>query len=113
MVCSDSSFPEARTETSASASMDSCGTHADILAALSGLPQEAALRKYIDGLLNDRAIIAISRIGIRFSRLGSRTTRSQMNLSRRMRPSNFAIGVARPPPNQSLEPTTARREVHV
>jgi hypothetical protein len=38
-------------------------THADILASLSGLPEAAAVRCYIDDILEDRAVIAVSRIG--------------------------------------------------
>ncbi len=38
-------------------------THADILAELSGLSQDAALRTYVDALLRDAAIIAIARVG--------------------------------------------------
>jgi hypothetical protein len=40
-------------------------THADILASLSGLPQAAAVRRYVDDLLAGRAVIAIARIGER------------------------------------------------
>jgi hypothetical protein len=38
-------------------------THADILASLSGLPEAVAVRCYIDDILEDRAVIAVSRIG--------------------------------------------------
>jgi len=38
-------------------------THADILASLSGLPHADAVRCFINDILEDRAIIAISRIG--------------------------------------------------
>jgi len=38
-------------------------THAEILAELSDLPQDAALRRYVDALLRDKAIIAIARVG--------------------------------------------------
>ena len=38
-------------------------THADILASLSGLPEEVAVRCYIDDILEDRAVIAVSQIG--------------------------------------------------
>jgi hypothetical protein len=38
-------------------------THADILASLSGLPEAGAVRCYIDDILEDRAVIAISRTG--------------------------------------------------
>jgi hypothetical protein len=37
--------------------------HADILASLSGLPEAVAVRCYIDDILEDRAVIAVSRIG--------------------------------------------------
>ena len=36
--------------------------HADSLAALAGLPQETALRRFVDEVLHDRAIIAIARV---------------------------------------------------
>jgi hypothetical protein len=38
-------------------------THADILASLSGLPQDVALRNYVNALLSDRSIIATARVG--------------------------------------------------
>ena len=38
-------------------------THADILAGLSGMSEDVALRNYVDALLNDQAIIAIARVG--------------------------------------------------
>ena len=38
-------------------------THGDILAALSGLPIEAAVRQYIDALLSGQSVIAVSRVG--------------------------------------------------
>ena len=38
-------------------------THADILVSLSGLPEAVAVRCYIDDILEDRAVIAVSRIG--------------------------------------------------
>ncbi len=37
-------------------------THADILAAMSGLTQPVALRQFIDDLLGDRSVIAIQSI---------------------------------------------------
>jgi hypothetical protein len=37
-------------------------THADILAELSGMSEDVALRNYVDALLNDQAIIAIARV---------------------------------------------------
>src|SRR4029077_10418213 len=37
-------------------------THADILASLSGLPEAVAVRCYIDGILEDRAVIGVARI---------------------------------------------------
>jgi hypothetical protein len=42
-------------------------THADILASLYGLPETEAVRNYIDDILEDRTVIAVSRIddGIR------------------------------------------------
>ena len=38
-------------------------THADILASLSGLSGDEAVRQFVDDLLNGRAIIAIARVG--------------------------------------------------
>jgi hypothetical protein len=38
-------------------------THSDILAAVTGLAEEAAVRRFVDDLLNSRAIIAIARVG--------------------------------------------------
>ena len=38
-------------------------THGDILAALSGLPLEAAVRQFVDALLSGHSVIAVSRIG--------------------------------------------------
>ena len=35
-------------------------THADILASVSGLPEAGAVRCYIDDILEDRAVIAVS-----------------------------------------------------
>jgi hypothetical protein len=40
-------------------------THADILASLSGLPQDAAVRQYVDDLLGGRSVIGVARIGER------------------------------------------------
>ena len=37
-------------------------THADILASMYGLSEDAAVRQFVDGLLNNRAIIAIARV---------------------------------------------------
>jgi hypothetical protein len=37
-------------------------THPDILASFSGLPEAAAVRRCIDDILEDRAVIAVSRI---------------------------------------------------
>ncbi len=34
-------------------------THADILASLSGLPESEAVRRFVDDLLNDRAVIVL------------------------------------------------------
>ena len=44
---------------------DGCSphTHGDILAALSGLPLEAAVRQYVDALRSGQSVIAVSRIG--------------------------------------------------
>ena len=38
-------------------------THADILASLSGLREDEAVRRFVDGLLGGRAIIAVARVG--------------------------------------------------
>jgi hypothetical protein len=38
-------------------------THADILSSLSGQPEEIAVRNFVDSLINNRAIIAIARVG--------------------------------------------------
>jgi hypothetical protein len=38
-------------------------THAEILASLSGLSEAVAVRCYIDDILEDRAVIAVSRVG--------------------------------------------------
>jgi hypothetical protein len=38
-------------------------THADILASLSGLSQPEAVRRFVNDILDDRAVIAVSRIG--------------------------------------------------
>jgi|SRR5476651_1706889 hypothetical protein len=38
-------------------------THGEILASLSGLPQDAAVRQFVDTLLQSRSIIATSSIG--------------------------------------------------
>jgi hypothetical protein len=38
-------------------------THADILVSHSGLPEAVAVRRYIDDILEDRTVIAVSRIG--------------------------------------------------
>jgi len=38
-------------------------THADILSSLSGLPEETAVRKFVDALINNQAIIAVARVG--------------------------------------------------
>jgi hypothetical protein len=37
--------------------------HGDILASLSGLPIQAAIRRYVDALVNGTAIIAVARVG--------------------------------------------------
>jgi hypothetical protein len=37
-------------------------THADTLSSLSGLPEDAAVRKFVDALINNRSIIAIARV---------------------------------------------------
>jgi hypothetical protein len=38
-------------------------THADILASLSGLPEPEAVRRFVNDILDDRSVIAVSRIG--------------------------------------------------
>lgn len=38
-------------------------THADILAGLSDLPDDAAVREFVDDTLGGRLIIAVSRVG--------------------------------------------------
>jgi hypothetical protein len=38
-------------------------THANILASSSGLSEPDAIRRFIDDVLDDRAIIAVSRVG--------------------------------------------------
>jgi hypothetical protein len=38
-------------------------THGDILAALSGLPEEDAIRLYVDSILGDEQIIGVLRMG--------------------------------------------------
>jgi hypothetical protein len=38
-------------------------THADILASLSGLSSDDAVRRYVDDLLAERSVIAIARVG--------------------------------------------------
>jgi len=38
-------------------------THADILAGMSDLPEDAALREFVDDTLNGRSIIAVARVG--------------------------------------------------
>jgi hypothetical protein len=38
-------------------------THADILASISGLPEAAAVRRFVDALIGGRAIVAIARSG--------------------------------------------------
>ena len=40
-------------------------THADILASLSDLPEDAATRRFVDALLSGQAIVAIARVGDR------------------------------------------------
>lgn len=37
-------------------------THADILASLSGLGEDAAVRKFVDDVIGGRAIIAVARV---------------------------------------------------
>jgi len=38
-------------------------THADILADMSDLPEDAAMREFVDDTLDGRSIIAVSRVG--------------------------------------------------
>jgi hypothetical protein len=38
-------------------------THADVLSSLSGLSQDAAVRLFVDDLLNSRTINAVARVG--------------------------------------------------
>jgi hypothetical protein len=38
-------------------------THADVLSATSGLPQPEAVERYVRDLLEDRAVVALSRVG--------------------------------------------------
>src|SRR4051794_28053127 len=38
-------------------------THGDILAAVSGLPQPEAVDRFVRDLLEDRAVVALSRVG--------------------------------------------------
>lgn len=37
-------------------------THADILSSLSGTPEDVSVRKFVDALINNEAIIAIARV---------------------------------------------------
>ena len=39
-------------------------THADILAASSGAPEGEAVARFVGDLLNDRSVIAVSRVGV-------------------------------------------------
>ena len=83
-------------------------THADILAELSGMSEDVALRNYVDALLNDQAIIAIARVGGKIQDVWIADGGAPINTSQRMRPMSFAIGVARRPSNQAMELTASR-----
>ncbi len=38
-------------------------THADLLAASFGVPEQVAIARFVEDLLNDRSVIAVSRVG--------------------------------------------------